>query len=58
MPLRLPEGAKARFRTRSGKIEILNASVEPALPRLLPTHVDGERARAGAAGSRSKTATS
>jgi anaerobic selenocysteine-containing dehydrogenase len=42
LPLRLPDGAKARFRTPSGKIEILNEKVAPPLPTLLPTHAAGE----------------
>ena len=48
--LRLPEGAKARFRTPSGKIELLNPRLAEPLPRALPTHVDarGEAAAPGA----------
>ncbi|OFX21902.1 MAG: formate dehydrogenase [Anaeromyxobacter sp. RBG_16_69_14] len=41
--LRLPEGAKTRFRTPSGKIEILNPRLRHPLPRALPTHVEASR---------------
>ncbi len=43
VPLKLPEGAKARFRTPSGKIEILNPRLAHPLPRALPTHVEASR---------------
>ncbi len=40
--LRLPDGAKARFRTPSGRIEIRNPRLRHPLPCVLPTYVDGE----------------
>ncbi len=44
VPLRLEEGAARRFRTPSGKIEILNPRLAHPLPRALPTHVDRDAA--------------
>lgn len=44
--LRLPEGAKARFRTPSGRIEIRNPRLRHPLPRFLPSHVDQDAAGA------------
>jgi anaerobic selenocysteine-containing dehydrogenase len=38
--LQLPRDAKERFRTPSGKIEILNPRLAHPLPRVLPTHVE------------------
>jgi anaerobic selenocysteine-containing dehydrogenase len=48
--LRLEPGAKTRFRTPSGKIEILNPRLPAPLPQRLPTHVEarGEAAAPGA----------
>jgi anaerobic selenocysteine-containing dehydrogenase len=51
--LRVPDGAKASFRTPSGKIEVLNPRLDPPLPTYLPTYVDEERRRSGAARLRS-----
>jgi anaerobic selenocysteine-containing dehydrogenase len=38
--LALPAGAKARYRTPSGKVEVLNPRLPEPLPRVLPTHVE------------------
>jgi anaerobic selenocysteine-containing dehydrogenase len=48
VPLRLPAGAKTRFRTPSGKIEILNPRLADPLPRFRSTHVDREARAPGA----------
>ena len=45
VPLSVPEGAKTRFRTPSGKIEVRNPRLAEPLPRFLPTHVDREAER-------------
>jgi anaerobic selenocysteine-containing dehydrogenase len=49
--LSLPADAKLRFRTPSGKIEILNRRLAHPLPRALPTHVgrSGDAPAQGAA---------
>jgi anaerobic selenocysteine-containing dehydrogenase len=49
--LTLPPGAKMRFRTPSGKIEILNPLLAHPLPRFLSTHVDLCRGDAPGGGS-------
>jgi len=48
--LHVPPGAKARFRTPSGKVEILNPRLAHPLPRAFPTHVEkvGRAAARGA----------
>ena len=56
--LRLPEGAKARFRTPSGKIELLNPRLAEPLPRALPTHVDAREEAAAPGALRLLTAPS
>jgi anaerobic selenocysteine-containing dehydrogenase len=45
VPLRLPTGP-IQFRTRSGRIEILNPRQEHPLPRFLPTYVEQEEGAA------------
>jgi anaerobic selenocysteine-containing dehydrogenase len=45
VPLRLPPGAKTRFRTPSGRIEIRNPRLPDPLPRFRATHVDRDAAR-------------
>ncbi len=40
--LTVPEGAKMRFCTPSGKIEVLNPRLSHALPEVLPTHAEGD----------------
>ncbi len=47
VPLRLPSGPM-QFRTRSGRIEILNPRLAHPLPRVLPTYVDQEERAANA----------
>jgi anaerobic selenocysteine-containing dehydrogenase len=55
--LTLAAGAKARFRTPSGRVEILNPRLAEPLPRLLPTHVEA-RGEAGRGTLRLMTAPS
>jgi anaerobic selenocysteine-containing dehydrogenase len=42
VPLALEPGAKARFRTPSGKVEILNPRLPDPMLRALPTHAAAE----------------
>jgi anaerobic selenocysteine-containing dehydrogenase len=41
-PVEVAPPAGARWRTPSGKIELLNPSLAEPLPRFLPTHADGD----------------
>jgi anaerobic selenocysteine-containing dehydrogenase len=43
LSLALPAGAKARFRTPSGKVEILNPRLPEPMLRVLPTHAASDR---------------